>query len=530
MHLEIINKKSSLRSVVELVSSRQLPPDYSSFYDDILAKIQAAHNRSEESGLRILAIVLFSARRLSVDELRYATATIDSDAEFDSTGLYIDGEILRLTHNLLEVGHDGSVRFMHHTTAEYLKSSQVEYDYFRDRHLTLARICSTYVSFVGLRKPYRGSLSSLQEDYPFLQYATHNLGYHVSKCIDDHSWDVNDAKRFLKTNVPLSSLQLLSGKILTIPSPDRAVPFLEKSSTLHLAILWGIRPLVKMLLQEEDVDIESRGFKRATPLHTAARTLSLWAVELLLEHNPKVSAFEIEGRTALDFIIMRPWRDLTLRLSDLELRFFVATQIQDQKAEADEAEKRQPLSLHHESVTEAVMELRRSGFEALPKDPMELMERLRPGEEPTRLRSTFLVSAAPRIDISDCAEQIALLLVDRGVDVHSQEIGDASPLQMAALFGRRRLVEKLLAKNANPFLRSLMGLNASEIALLRAHAIPEEPVFREIWQMIRTRMEAMEKIEDAELEESKGGMFYSRTTGSRIGMRTLLTFIRCPGA
>ena len=96
------------------------------------------------------------------------------------------------------------------------------------------------------------------------------------------------------------------------------------------------------------------------------------------------------------------------------------------------------------------------------------------------------------IDTSDAGEEIAIMLIRKGVDVHSLQVNDTTPLQLAALFGKRELVQTLLEHGANPFLKACMGFTAMQITTIRAKQFPGKPVFLEIVQILADRMKQIE--------------------------------------
>jgi ankyrin repeat protein len=71
-----------------------------------------------------------------------------------------------------------------------------------------------------------------------------------------------------------------------------------------------------------------------------------------------------------------------------------------------------------------------------------------------------LITHGLHVDITDAGEKMAISLIKRGADVNSLDVEDTSPLQLAALYGREKLVETLLEHDTNPLLTSLMGHSA----------------------------------------------------------------------
>ncbi len=212
--------------------------ELSTIYELTLRRIRDEATEPEESGLQIIEIVLCATKYLYLDELQHTLATEEGDNKFHAEDYYKQKEILARTGGLLTIENDQIVIFIHHTVDEYLNQQKVYHEYFNDGHLRLTRKYLAYVSFTTFKKPRkRMDQLRLHQQYPFLRYAAHRLGYHVSKCITTKSITIREATTFLEKNVPLASLQVIASKILTIPSADRMDVFLRQSSTLHLAIL-----------------------------------------------------------------------------------------------------------------------------------------------------------------------------------------------------------------------------------------------------------------------------------------------------
>ncbi|KAI1406847.1 hypothetical protein F5Y13DRAFT_207411 [Hypoxylon sp. FL1857] len=301
-HLKIIADKSSLLDIRE--SLKELPPEVSEVYGRALKRVSERCNDSKtnpQSGIGILGIALCSRRPPYLEELRHALATRYPRPEFNESGLPSESEILAQTGGFLTIENDRSVAFMHHTIDEYFKRREVYDEYFTYSHLHLARKCLTYVSHTNFTE-------ISEAKYPFLRYAVHTLGYHISECIPSNSIHHTEILRFLRSDIPLVSLQAVASKIMKYPDVESIKSLKDESSTLHLAILWGLESIVKYLIENGTANIEERGFLGMTPLHMAAKCASLLSTKMLIDANADVSSVDSWGRTALDLVLERPWR------------------------------------------------------------------------------------------------------------------------------------------------------------------------------------------------------------------------------
>ena len=473
-------------------SLKKLPLELSTIYNNALVRVRDETPEPEESGLRIVEIVLCSARRLFLDELQHALATKKDDDAFHEDGCYRHSEILARTGGLLTIEEDQSVQFMHHTVDEYLKQPQVYDENFSHGHLRLAQKCRAYLSFTIFKRPSE-DIERLHREYHFLRYAAYRLGYHMSKCIAVGLIGFDEATEFLEKNVPLASLQVVASKILTIPSANRMDKFLEESSILTLAILWDIKPLVEHLIRE-GANVEVKSFKDATPLHIAARTASVSSTRFLLEAKADVSATDIEGRTALDLIMSRPWVDMIIRINDLQLLTFLIGEMEKYIQEA-ESKNISEMSAEAYAAEMILSQKPRETFNVTESDIMKELEKLRPSQKEYAYVSALIIHLF-KLDITDDSEKVAIMLLDARVDVNSIYVHETSPLQLAALYGREKMVQKLLDCDANPFLKGLLGFNALQIAEIRAAKMPDKAVFKSIASLIAVKMDGITNLEE----------------------------------
>jgi ankyrin repeat protein len=72
------------------------------------------------------------------------------------------------------------------------------------------------------------------------------------------------------------------------------------------------------------------------------------------------------------------------------------------------------------------------------------------------------------MDVMDEEAAVAEILINHGADPNSVKFHyGATPLQLAALYGRESLVSALLEKGANPFLERELGYTACQLANAR---------------------------------------------------------------
>ncbi|KAK2602963.1 hypothetical protein N8I77_009457 [Diaporthe amygdali] len=443
----------------------------------------------EKSDMLIVEMVLCCARQFTLHELQHCLATRMGAVDIDESVVqsYSTDVMLSRTAGLLSIEDDEKVRFMHHTVDDYLESPEVFEQNFSNGHLTLAQKCRTYVQLTPFKEP-SAPISVLHEDYPFLRYAANYLGYHMSACIKGGLMSIDQAREFLENINPGASLQVVSSKII------------------HLAILWCVEPVVQSLVADaSNTDLkQTTGFKDQTPLHLAERTGSVFSVRVLLETHVDVTATEDEGRTALDFVLMRPWRDTILRIWDwhnlIVFRFLPKENEKYSREPKTAAKDNQCKTSRPDGNSAAGSSLKRKALEIcrVSKTPnMNIWSELRgsrPNEKQYAPLAAFTAGSS-KLNLSDSEAEVEEMPVDAGVDVDLVKVEETTPLQLADLFAKEGVVERLLRQRANPTVTGLLGLSSLDIALIWVENEPNNAVFKTISHQIHLSMEEAELLQ-----------------------------------
>jgi ankyrin repeat protein len=110
-----------------------------------------------------------------------------------------------------------------------------------------------------------------------------------------------------------------------------------------------------------------------------------------------------------------------------------------------------------------------------------------------------LLALTVSMDLTDEEAAVAKTLIDHSIDTNSVKFSGATPIQLAALYGRETLVSALLEKGANPFLEREIGYTAYQLAEARKHT--------GIAELLKQKMnDLIQREEDAISEEQKLGM------------------------
>lgn len=450
------------------------------------------------SGMDILGIVLHAKQGLTVLELQHALAFRVGDASLEclSKRLVPKAELLKRTSGLLTIRDGDEVQLVHQSVYQYLHGEAVYADHFSGKERHLADICLHYIQLPDFQKMYDTELER-NAHQPFLHYAVWHLGHHVASCLemDGHDDLVHDLLRLLekKDELPLGTLQVVATKVMQRPRSGRIDKWRKAMSSLHMAIVWDMDAVVKelMLRNPESINLITEGDKHETPLHVAARSSNIMAVELLLEQGANINAVNYSGKNALDMIMMKPYMQVQTKMGKetdfgnllvelLLLRITVTGRVVDHPPQSriDRA------TFGHEQIAK---ESFLQGFQDADFGSDEHKQSMRNS-------TNLILSNALDMDITDDEERIALLLIRKGIRVNAKDCKMETPLQLAALYGRRKIVKKLLEKDStNPFIDRTLGWTASQLALSRSHD--------DIWLMISLREKKLRQKQDSAFDE-----------------------------
>jgi ankyrin repeat protein len=296
--------------------------DLSLAYKNMLSRIHP-------QGLKLIHLVLFATRPLTLEGLRIACAIEDGMTDLDTKRQLPYPSVIDRALGLLVVDSDGqTVRFTHLTVKDYL----LKHNYFPEGHSFLARICLTFLNFTTFSgEADRGRLLRGGDLYPFSKYAAFEWGHHVREAWHDleqrgitldPGWFVS--KRFQQLRYLRATYHTGDTLLSSSSSPLHEACFFglkssviqllglgqningcsnhRKVTPLHYAVRRNRLTVVQALLDHPDVDVNTQDAWRATPLHDAS---SEWhghtnvAGLLLGHHSIQVNLRDQDGRTPL---------------------------------------------------------------------------------------------------------------------------------------------------------------------------------------------------------------------------------------
>jgi ankyrin repeat protein len=243
--------------------------------------------------MAILTWIYLAREMLSISVLQHALAVQSGDTAFDEDGIPSEAALLNCCLGLVVIERETStIRLTHFTLQEYFDERWEKL--FPSGHMLIASTCTTYLNFDHPLLTFRMGRSST-----LLRYAAKHLGTHLRKGPDPELEDrvleliTNEGKfQVIQESLPIPrfSINERSAKmphplhwvsrygILSITKQlleqvDGGVVNMQDGSgmtALSLAVRHGNEEVVKLLLNAECVNADSRDQDGRTPLSHAA--------------------------------------------------------------------------------------------------------------------------------------------------------------------------------------------------------------------------------------------------------------------
>jgi ankyrin repeat protein len=454
------------------------------------------HGVKDVVGLQILAILSKARRQLSIRELLHALAVEPGDLFFNEEALLSDegGEVIRITGGLLNIRED-IVDVCHKTFTDYLCLPDTRRTYFPGM-ITLAQICLTYMNFIHFREPC-DEQAARRNEFPLLQYAVRNVGYHVSDALEHSPELLDDCLEFLKGPPPLGTFQVAVSPTLQRPLALRMQRVRESTPLLHMAVLFGMPFLLKKII--EDSGTRSTGFKQETALHTAARARQIEAAVCLVDAGATVNATSYSGKTPLDVIMNRPYLGFEIRaLETLDMVSILVDVAADRlKTMESEAPPGSDIEIDVE-VRIKMKQMTAEDFQCLIGTDFR-----QKSKENAKTIALLIAFNDVNLDITDDEGEIVMKLLAAGADVNSESMPEATALQLASIYCRQGIVKALLDKGANPFLTRSLGYTACDLAQMREKYGKQTDQWKAIHTMLAEKMNEWRQKEFDEPDEEK---------------------------
>ncbi|KAJ7266802.1 hypothetical protein C8J57DRAFT_1718035 [Mycena rebaudengoi] len=169
LHIDSLTIKNTVKTVREAL--KNLPKDLEHTYNEAMDRIEAQSEDDRNIARRVLIWIANAKRPLSVAELREAIAIEPGTKTLDQDSLLDLDIFLSVCAGLVVINNaDGSVRFIHYTTQDYMDRLQTSK--FPYAQTEIARGCLTYLLYDDfLQLPDSSDMDVLVEEHALLDYS-----------------------------------------------------------------------------------------------------------------------------------------------------------------------------------------------------------------------------------------------------------------------------------------------------------------------------------------------------------------------
>jgi ankyrin repeat protein len=403
---------------------RRLPTGseaYDQAYKDAMERIEEQDVDGKRLAKQVLLWTVSARRPLVTAELQHALAVEIGESEFNAKRQPDIEDMVSVCAGLVTIDKESDIfRLVHYTTQQYFERTQS--DWFPNAETNITTMCVTYLSF----NVFEGGFCQTDDEFEerlrsnqFFEYAARNWGHHARKASTIGQTLRQPVVDFLETKakVDASSQGLLAIKRYSSHSNySQKVP--RWTTGLHLTAYFGVKGIVKLLLDRGKVAVDSKNDNGQTPLSWAAARGHEAVVKLLLDTGKvDVDSKDTDGRTPLWCAVGKGHEAIVKLLLDTDKVY----------VDSKDTDGRTPLWCAVEEGHEAIVKL------LLDTGKVDVDSKDTDGGTPLWCA------------VEEGHEAIVKLLLDTGkVDADSKDNYGGTPLSWAAASGREAVVKLLL--------------------------------------------------------------------------------------
>ncbi|KAJ7250208.1 hypothetical protein C8J57DRAFT_1667731, partial [Mycena rebaudengoi] len=335
LHIDSLTTRNTVKAVREAL--KNLPTDLEHTYNEAMDRIEAQSQDDRNIAKRVLIWIANAKRPLSVAELQEAIAIEPGTKTLDRDGLLDPDIFLSVCAGLVVINHaDGSVRFIHYTTQDYMDGVQTSK--FPSTQTEIAQGCLTYLLYDDfLQLPdldYK--LRALVQEHTLLDYSFRYCLIHAAgqpelmlqdmilaflaqasrwlgnlwsfiqriKQYPPSPWDIYHGNEKLSTGLFFSSLFNLQETAKYLLAHDTSIQDQQKGQSLLGAALSGSLGIVQLLL-DQGVNVNAESGSYGSALHAASREGHEAIVQLLLNRGAEMNVVDEFYGTALQAATMK---------------------------------------------------------------------------------------------------------------------------------------------------------------------------------------------------------------------------------
>lgn len=426
---------------------KNFPDQLDELYETNLQRMNQEEDR--ELAFLVFSRVAFARRPLTLRELQHALVLEPGQRDIDEESCNEKETILSSTIGLVKIdsGHNPTVRLFSRTLLEYLKKPEVIKKWFPNAELEMASACLTYLHFSVFSKPIdlrdeHEEFDAKLERYPFFAYASQSWGDHVRSAGSDSSIK-EDTVRLVNDHDRMAAY--IQAAWYTDRGSASSWDVRKGIDGLHACAWFGLSSIIPALERiDQNVDVREETYKQ-TPLMYACRAGHSEAVNQLLDLGASVKAISARGRTPLFEAIEHRHDevvDLLLSNRDIDLNLI-------------------PEKIQYTALMLAV-EL---GYSEIVELLLKRAELNVNKQDPNGQTALFLATRFYDHYPMDRLSIIDLLLQRPEIDLDLADKTGLSPLNLAVKHELYQVVERLLARGADPMLKDGHG---GGTAILRA--------------------------------------------------------------
>ncbi|KAI9845534.1 MAG: hypothetical protein M1838_001702 [Thelocarpon superellum] len=410
LHLESLKDKISIKDVKTAL--RRLPKGGDALekaYGEAVERIHAQQPGFRALARQVLSWITYAKRPLTVLELQHALAVEPQEPCLDPENLKDVEDMVSACAGLVTVEEESShVRLVHYTTQEYLEGVYFTSDV--DVQAEIATTCLTYLSFDAFEGGYCATdriLEDLLLEHPLFDYVAKHWG-------DYSCWNtgVPDESKALALNFLENEKKVSVSAQVGFASPYRYLGYSQRR---------GHEAVVRLLVDRDDVEVDSKDQSGQTPLSWAARGGHEAVVKLLVDRDDvEADSKDYYGQTPLSWAARGGQEAVVKLLLDRD----------DVEADSDDRDDQTPLAWAAQLGHEAAVKL------LVDRDDVDVNARDQEGQTP--------LSWAAR---GGHEAVVKLLIHQNDIEADSKDEEGWTPLSLAAWRGHVAVVRLLLDRD-----------------------------------------------------------------------------------
>ena len=440
-----------------------MPSDVGSVYAQTLDQIDAQPKSQARLARKCLCWLVLARRSLTIQEFLDAIAIEPYTQDLDSLNRSSTATVVRVCRGLVVVDSNSFiVSLAHLTIQEYLGTHFMEE--INSMKLEISSACLTYTLFEAFKDGPCKSMGDYRErlrKYPFYEYACCHLPAHIEDSGIDPS--LTKSLRFLVTSKARSEAFLQVVFTGSRRMATHSIP--ELTTSLHIAAAIGSAEVVKLLIEENPLELEATDDCNKTPLLWAIERNRESVVKELLRHGAKVngtseSALNCAARNRQDHLVRLLMQESMISTGSekaTKCELFVAT-ITGDKLKLEEAISQ---GVEIDSVdADGGTALQWAAWYGHDKLIAVLIEAGSNVQASDKKGRGALHEAAERGHL-----KVAEILLRHGAVVNARDDSTLTPLHWAAISGECQMAKLLLKNGADVSITTMFGETALQCAI-----------------------------------------------------------------